>query len=246
MDEQTLYLGWRDKERRHWFPVGRLDADVDSSFYRFRYTVGAERAHEQVKFSPLYDFPDMKGDYRSPELFPLFTNRIIAKGRADRAEYLSCLDLPEGANPVEILSVNGGHRVTDSFEVFRKIEKDQNGNFTCRFLLHGLENANPPALQRIDQLEAGEDLKIVLEWANLVAWWAVQIQTRDYHTVGWVPRYLMGDIVAALTESRTYSAHVVKVNRQPAPLSQRVLIEMSGRWIKHEPMGGEDFRPLVT
>ena len=27
--------------------------------------------------------------------------------------------------------------------------------------------------------------------------------------------------------------------------SQRVLIEMSGRWETHEPMTGEDFQPLV-
>ena len=44
---------------------------------------------------------------------------------------------------------------------------------------------------------------------------------------------------------RSYAAHVAHVNRRPAPQSQRVLIEMSGRWETHEPMTGEDFQPLV-
>ena len=243
---KTLYLGWRNKERRQWYPVGRLDAGTDFPRFRFRYTVGAERAKKEVEFPPMYDFPDMKGDYQSPELFALFRNRVIAKGRPDRAEYLDCLDLPESADPVEILSVNGGYRVTDSFDVFPKIAKNEDGGFVCRFLLHGLENADLSALERINRLEAKEELNVVLEWANLVARWVVQIQTEDDHTIGWVPRYLMGDIVAAMAESPAYSAHVVKINPQPAPLSQRVLIEMSGRWAAHEPMTGEDFLPLVA
>lgn len=244
---KTLYLGWRDKERRQWYPVGRLDADTALPWYRFRYTAGAERASRAVGFPPLYEFPDMNGDYQSSQLFALFRNRVIAKGRSDRAEYLDCLDLSESADPVEILSVNGGHRVTDSFEVFPKTEKDENGGFTCRFLLlQGVRSANPPALRRINRLEAKEKLKVDLEWVNLIIRWAVQIQTKDHHTIGRVPRYLMGDIIAAMAESPAYSAHVVKVNPQPTPLSQRVLIEMRGCWSQHEPMSGEDFIPIAA
>ena len=37
MSERTLFLAWQDgKLSRQWFPVGRLDADVDHAFYRFR------------------------------------------------------------------------------------------------------------------------------------------------------------------------------------------------------------------
>lgn len=243
---KTLYLGWRDKERRQWYPVGRLDAEADLPRFRFRYTAGAERAKKEVGFPPLYDFPDMNRDYQSPELFALFRNRVIAKGRPDRTEYLECLDLPENANSVEILSVNGGHRVTDSFEVFPKIEKDQNGDFVCRFLLHGLQDASTSALQKIDQLKKGEELCVALGSTDSEARQVVQIQTKDHHAIGRVPRYLMGDIVAAMAESPAYSAHVVKVNPQPAPLNQRVLIEMKGRWSQHEPMSGEDFVPIAA
>ena len=73
--------------------------------------------------SPLIGFPELDREYRSPELFALFRNRVMAKGRPDRMDYLSSLDLPEDASPSEILSVNGGTRVTDTYEVFPKLEK---------------------------------------------------------------------------------------------------------------------------
>ena len=63
--------------------------------------------------------------------------------------------------------------------------------------------------------------------------------------IGWTPRYLVADLTAAMAETANYSAHVVRINPQPAPSRQRVLVEMRGRWDKHEPMTGEDFMPLV-
>ncbi|MDD9820283.1 MAG: hypothetical protein OXR07_05315 [Nitrospira sp.] len=247
MSTKTLFLAWQDKkdEIRQWYPMGRLD--VTPPLYRFRYIGGAERARKATGFLPLsLDFPDMDKDYRSPELFPLFRNRVIAQGRPDRMDYLRNLDLPENATPVEILSVNGGTRVTDTYEVFPKIEKGVDGEFTCRFFLHGWRHVSPSAQKRLDRLKPQEKLYVSLELANPVAGLAVQIQTTDYHMIGWTPRYLVGDLVKALAEGGgDYGAQVVRVNHPPEPSSQRVLIEMQGHWKEHEPMSGEDFRPLV-
>ncbi len=63
--------------------------------------------------------------------------------------------------------------------------------------------------------------------------------------IGWTPRYLVHDLVAAMAEFPDYSAHVARVNPQPAPSRQRLLIEMRGRWETHDPMTGEDFIPLT-
>ena len=61
--------------------------------------------------------------------------------------------------------------------------------------------------------------------------------------IGWAPRYLVEDLVAAMAEGPSrYGAQVVRINRP----KQRVLIEMRGYWSKHEPMSGEDFKPLVN
>ena len=247
MNTKTLFLAWQNQrdEGRQWFPIGRLDIEPES--HRFRYTFGARRAQEEAQFLPLLDFPDMDEDYRSLELFPLFKNRVIAPGRPDRPDYLNNLDLPEDADPAEILSVNGGSRVTDAYEVFPKIEKSSDGEFTCRFFLHGWRHVSEAARERLVSLQPDETLYVTLELTNPATGLAVQIQTTDYQMIGWTPRYLVGDLVQAMAEgANTCEARVVRVNPQPAPSKQRVLIEMRGHWENHEPMSGQDFQPLVA
>ena len=247
MSNKTLFLAWQDhKPSKAWFPVGRLDADVEGSSYRFRYIRGAERAREEAGFPPLIEFPDLNREYQSSELFPLFQNRVLNRARPDFANYLRRLDLPEEADPIEILSTSGGRRVTDAYEVFPKIEKDDSGRFSCRFFLPDWRYIHRAARGRIDRLEKGEELYVTLELANPATGLALQIQTKDYCMIGWAPRYLVEDSFAAIAEGPSeFGAKVVRINPQSFLLKQRVLIEMYGRWDKHEPMSSEDFTPLV-
>lgn len=247
MTDKTLYLAWQDKRMtRGWYPVGRLDVRADDHSYRFRYTQGAKRACANAGFETLPDFPRWDQDYRSPELFPLFKNRVISAKRRDFEDYLRMLDLTATAEPEEILEVAGGYRATDSFEVFPRILRRPDGFFSCRFFLHGWRHVNGPALDRIATLEAGEPLYVTLELTNPVSRLAVQIQTRDYYLIGWAPRYLVNDLVHAITGSPgDYSARVVRVNPVPAPSKQRLLVELQGRWPDYEPMTTGDFEPLI-
>ena len=246
MNERTLFLAWQDKGRSSaWFPIGRLDADLERPSYRFRYIGGAKRAEEKAGFPLLLEFPFLEEDYQSPELFPLFRNRVMNRNRPDFADYLKSLDLSGKADPVEILSVNGGQRVTDAYEVFPKIEKDETGRLSCRFFLHGWRYVDQSAQDRINSLEPGERLSLTLELTNLATGSAVQIWTDDGFMIGWAPRYLVADFVASKSESSDYSTRVVRVNPPSAPSMQSVLIEMSGCWKIHEPMSSKDFRPLV-
>lgn len=243
---KTLYLAWQDNDpSKAWFPVGQLDADIERPLYRFRYIGGARRAQEKAKFPLLVEFPSLEEDYQSPELFPLFRNRVMNRKRPDFADYLKSLDLSEEGDPIEILSVNGGQRVTDSYEVFPKIDKDDTGHFTCRFFLHGWRRVNQPAQDRISSLESGETLNLTLELTNPATGLALQIQTQDYHMIGWAPRYLVKDLAAEMTEAPEYSARVVRVNPPTATSMQSVLVEIRGRWERHEPMSSDDFTPLV-
>ena len=105
MSVKTLFLAWQDNEPN------------------------------QAGFPLLIEFPKLKKAYRSSELFSLFQNRVMNPARPDFAEYLRNLDLTEGADPIEILATNGGSRVTDAYEVFPKIIKDDDGSFACRFFL---------------------------------------------------------------------------------------------------------------
>ena len=58
---------------------------------------------KEAGFPLLIEFPDLHKAYRSPELFPVFQNRVMNRARPDFADYLRQLDLPEGADPIEIL-----------------------------------------------------------------------------------------------------------------------------------------------
>lgn len=247
MKDKTLFLAWQDKRQtRAWFPVGRLDVLHTPKSYRFRYTQGAERARKQAGFEPLLDFPEWQRSYESLELFPLFQNRVISAERKDFAEYLRMLDLPQSAEPAEILEVGGGYRATDNFEVFPKLERLADGSFRCRFFLHGMRHVAPTALERLDRLQPGEELFVTLELTNPATKLAVQLQTTDYHMIGWAPRYLVDDLMRAMANApQGYEAKVVRLNPSPAPSKQRLLVELSGSWPGYEPMASGDFEPLI-
>lgn len=252
MSEKTLFLAWQNKaenaKRREWFPVGRLDVLEPEPLYRFRYLRGAERARKETGFEPLVDFPDFHQRYEASELFPLFQNRVLAPGRPDFHEYLRMLALPDQADPIEILSVSGGYRATDSFEVFPKIERGKDGAFRCRFFLHGWRHVSEGAQRRLESLKAGERLFAAIELTNPATQFAVQIQTEDYYVIGWAPRYLVGDLVHAIAEAPgEYRAEVVRVNPVPAPSKQRLLVQFCGHWpADYKPMSADDFQVLAA
>ena len=245
MSTKTLFLAWQDKAESHrWFPVGRLDADSDCSSYRFRYTGGMLRAQKEAGFRPIISFPGLHKDYRSSKLFALFSNRVMWPSRPDFPAYLQSMDLPKKADVMDMLAVSGGSRVTDSYGVFPKLLKNPDGTFVCRFFLHGGRHVSLSAQERIKNLHQGEKLYVAVELTNPLDELAFQIQTTDYQMIGWAPRYLAPDLVEVEAPG-SISLKVVRVNSMPAPSEQRVLVELHGRWEKHEPMTGSDFQPLV-
>jgi hypothetical protein len=241
----SLFLAWQDSGRsRAWFPIGRLDADPSQSRFFFGYTHGAERAAQVAGLRPLESFPDFRKTYESGELFPLFKNRVMDSERVDFGDYLRQLDLaPESADPISILAVTGGTRQTDNLEVFPKIAQQSDGRFRCRFFLHGSRYVNPDAQRALQSLSAGDALRVALELNNPATGLALQIETTDYHMIGWAPRYLIGDLKNAIDNSpEAVSGKVVRVNPAPAPFNQRVLVELTGRLPEgHAPMSTSDF-----
>jgi hypothetical protein len=225
---RSLFLAWQAPDRM-WFPIGRLDADVSASSYRFGYTRGAEFAAREVGFSPLLAFPDLRARYESSELFPLFKNRVLDPGRSDFKAYLESLDLLVN-DPISILALTGGERQTDNLEVFPRIQKREDGSFDCRFFLHGLRHMSPEARERTLSLTEGDELGISLELNNPKTGGAIQLTTRpDYHFVGWTPHYLVLDFLRAVGERPSaLRARVVRVNSDDVPLNRRILVEFRG------------------
>lgn len=248
---KSLFLAWQAPEKstrsRAWFPVGRLDAEPSEPSYRFRYTGGALTAQREVGFEPLLSFPDFDKIYESQELFPLFKNRVLSEKRKDFHEYISWLDLDEGhADPIEILSVSGGSRMTDNLEVFPRVEADEEGRFKFRFFLHGLRHLGETAMEKAAELKTGDKLRVMVELNNPATRLAVSLMTEDYQMIGWAPRYLVEDLISAVPNAPELTAQVARVNLEGAPINKRILIDYTGRVpADHQPMSTPDFRPLM-
>lgn len=242
---KTLFLAWQAPNRA-WYPIGRLMADPESEFYQFDYTKGALDAKEEVGFSPLFAFPDFDQQYSASELFPLFKNRIMSSGRKDFREYLSSLDLdPDSPDLIEVLSITGGERQTDNLEVFPKVIKQEDSSFKCRFFLHGARHVNAAGMERAKRLVEGESLSVLLETNNPATGVALLLSTMDYLPIGWAPRYLIIDLLEAMSASPLLQAKVVKVNGPSAPMNRRYLIELSGQLpADFVPMSGKKFQPI--
>src|SRR5271167_1734491 len=95
-------------------------------------------------------------------------------------------------DPVEILSVSGGRRITDALEVFPKLERQPDGFFQCRFFLHGSSHVNSAAQERLHALVPAERLNIALELTNPATGFAVQVHTAAHSPAparpGGIPR----------------------------------------------------------
>ena len=156
------------------------------------------------------------------------------------------MGLTEKAGPVEILSINGGKRVTDAYQVFPKLEKREDDGITCRFFLHGRRFVDESAQNRIDSLDIEEDLKIQLEPDNPVDTLALKILTGDGCKIGYAPRHLNKDLFHVVQSQQDKSLSIIQINKQRlVPSNQRVLIEMKGSFADHMPMESEELQPLV-
>ncbi len=159
-------------------------------------------------------------------------------------EYLRSLDL-ERPDPIEILSITGGERQTDSFEVFPKIERQLDGTFCCRFFLHGLRHLSDVGQTRLTQLPPGEPLGVSIELTNPKTGLAIQLTTQDYGFIGWTPRYLVQDLLQVIARAPQVGAKVVRVNALGVPANRRVLVELTGVFPEgFQPMAGEAFQPI--
>jgi hypothetical protein len=228
----TLYLAWQDPVGRSWFPIGRLS--MHPAGYEFAYTHGAREARS-AGFLPLPGFPDLHGVYYSAELFPVFSNRLLPRSRPEFNEYVRWLSVPEPVeDPFVLLARGGGHRVTDTFEVFPQPELDEAGNYHIHFFVHGLRHFSQSSQLRAAQLTAGERLYLMHDlqnpWdRNALVLRTAETKPGDLHLVGFCPRYLSQDVVElGLAVGQDEPEVVVhRVNSPPAPIQFRVLCRLS-------------------
>jgi hypothetical protein len=228
---KTLFLAWLDPVHRRWFPVGRLTSEGGE--YAFRYTEGVLDAQREAGFQPLAAFPDVTATYRSPELFALFSNRLLPRSRPDYREFIEWLHIPESEEePFVILARSGGRRATDTFEVFPEPQVDESGIVVLHFFIHGIRHSSPEAVQRSESLGVGERFLVLHDLQNphdrnALALRREASSSGDLHLVGFCPRYISEEVLPVLRDHpERVKVEVAHVNPPPAPAQLRVLCSM--------------------
>lgn len=216
----TLYIAWQDPATRSWYTVGKLSRAQES--YRFQYTGGALQAPQ---FMPFGRMRDLYVNYYSGELFPLFANRILSKGRPEYRAYLRWLKVPEDSDPLLLLARSGGARATDLLEVFPEPVREADGFYTLFFFSHGLRHLPLEARQCANALESGAPLDLVPETDNTYDELAIALHDGARVKVGYCPRYFLRDLHRALNENAPYHLRVAQSNPD-APLQLRLLCEL--------------------
>ena len=218
---KTLYIEWNDPSRRSWVTVGQL-TETDK-LYTFQYTKGAYRADS---FTPFGRMTSLDGIYESDELFPLFKNRLLNKSRPEYRPFMSWLDLSKDANPLDILAVSQGLRVTDSLRIFSLPTKTSEG-YTCKFFASGISHLSVESTERIASLSKGDPIYLMDDIQNEFKD-ALTLRTGEPKALaGYCPSFLSSPLKRMLAEDKeSVAISITKVNVS-APTRYRLLCTLS-------------------
>ena len=200
--ERAFTVVWQHPTTRIFMRVGRLEVRVDG--FEFRYD---EQAADVEGFEPFLAFPDLARTYRSEELFPFFSNRVLSARRPDYPAYLERLGLQMG-DPIEILARSGGGRATDTVHLVPEPVLTSDGFIELRFLASGVRHADPDGTH-LSTVSPGEVLAVRDDEDNKVN-----------------PLALLLDTVRGLRESYDLEVVAEVVNPPDTPAHLRLLCQL--------------------
>lgn len=236
---KSIYILWQDIESRRQFPVGHLEYIYnDHESYQFCYIQGVTNAISHG-FQPFPGFPELESTYVSSELFPFFQNRILQPSREEYDAFVKSLGLsPYGAKPIDILARSGGRRATDTIEVFAPAEiiecAEEDYNIArYYFLLHGLSHMKECAQDLVTDLVKEDDQVFVMhDIQNHADENALLLRTHDYCSIGFIPRYLLGDMWINNLLHKDLVFSIYKINKPPSPIQQRIVCKAEAKVTK--------------
>ncbi len=210
---------------RSFHRVGELEAREDGEF-RFRYLPDAPTA---PNFRPLAAFPELDREYRSDDLFPYFSNRIMSARRPDFDAHLSALGLTrEDWTPLELLARSAGGRATDTIQVVSEPVVDDDGLERLVFPVSGVRWI-PGASERIARLASDQPLRIRAEPDNPFDCRALLLDAASDEPVGWIPGYLLDYVHKHMERGATVAAFVEQANGPETPSHIRLLCRLEVR-----------------
>lgn len=222
----NIYVTAQNSLTREWIPVAELLSKEDG--YVFRYTKGAARL---PGFSGLGRMQDLDQVYHSSVLFPFFANRLIPKSRPEYRDYLRWIGLDvQPASPMEFLSITGGGRATDGYQLIAPPVVREEG-FSMDFFARGLRYLPEQVLDLLFKQDVGASLCLMRDTQNEKDECALAIRTTGPFPllVGYVPRYYCSGISRLLGMSALNVHAMIKRLNKDAPFDMKFLLSIEAR-----------------
>ncbi|TGP24896.1 MULTISPECIES: HIRAN domain-containing protein [unclassified Mesorhizobium] len=241
----VFFINWQDPISRRWYTVAKLQRAFGQ--YIFAYTSGSLHS---PNFSPFAGLTDRNSIYVSPELFPIFANRVMNERRPEFSQYARWSGIYEDrqhTDPLLLMARMGGGRATDTLEVHPVPEQNPNGFYETVFFCHGVRHVLEQAQARTLALRPGEQLFPMLDFQNPFDPDAVALRSSDPSAmIGYCPRYLAGDLKKLVAATHNSIRVSVKQVNADAPVQFRLLCELVSPWPPgFKPYDDEDHRTLV-
>lgn len=220
---------WQDMRSRQFVHVGQLE--FTGEMFTFSYTPGAEL---HPGFEPFADFPDLRKNYESEELFPFFADRIASSAQPDYDNQLDALGLTrQDATPVELLARSWGQSPHDTIQIIPEPQKHADGTESLPFLVSGVSHAHedkdgdtPEAVtERVTNLRTGQQLEWRDEPDNPFNDRAIRLEV-DGELVGWIPDYLLDYVHKKRGLNRDMRVTVERANGRDRPWHLRLLCRL--------------------
>jgi transcriptional regulator with XRE-family HTH domain len=217
---------WQDRDTRALVHVGWLEFTGEE--FVFTYT---EEANGHPRFEPFPAFPQLNEAYRSRELFPFFSVRLINAADPQYHAVLDALGLTRNdATPAELLARAPSQSPHDTIQVVPEPTELPDGTLVRMFLVSGVRHADPQDPEQVGRvvgtLVEGQQLQLIPEPENPKNPRALQLAV-DGQPIGWVPDYLVEETNGYLQSNRSLSVSVARANGPDVPWHLRLLCRLS-------------------
>jgi transcriptional regulator with XRE-family HTH domain len=211
---------WQDAISRALVHVGWLE--FTGAWFEFSYTDEARR-HE--RFTPFPAFPNLDESYRSAELFPYFSVRLIGVADPNYEAVMDAIGLAgRDATPAELLALAPDSQ-HDTIQVVPEPTEAADGALRQTFLVSGFRYADDltdgAATSAVDRLEGGDRLELAPEPTNPHNPRAIQV-VAGATQVGWLPDYLVEEVHGYIAAGRSVEVAVERANGPDVPSHVRL------------------------